>query len=146
MSYSDGEGSGGVGVGLWLPNVRPRAAFLEVPWLLRRLWSMQCSRVFRGEDQREIYEIEAIGPLIVLHQWAEALRDMLWIHCIDNAAAQAAIIKGSSSVQSADTIVGITWEAIAKVNCLPWIDRVASTSNPVDGLSRGKLEGPWCSM
>ena len=25
----------------------------------------------------------------------------------------------------------------------PYFDRVASSSNPVDGLSRGRREGPW---
>ena len=29
------------------------------------------------------------------------------------------------------------------LRCLPWFDRVASASNPVDGLSRGEVAGPW---
>ena len=67
ISYSDGEGTGGVGVALWYSDTRrPKAAFMVVPWLLRRLWALQTSKVFRGAEQRDIFEIEAIGPLLIL--------------------------------------------------------------------------------
>jgi len=71
------------------------------------------------------------------------LRDTLWIHYIDNAAAQSALVKGSSSVMSGDVIVHYTWSQVAALHATPWFDRVASPSNPVDGLSRGDMAGPW---
>ena len=37
ISYSDGEGTGGVGFAVWVPNQRPVAAFLKVPVSLRML-------------------------------------------------------------------------------------------------------------
>ena len=143
ISYSDGEGSGGVGCAIWHPGERPKAAFMNVPWMLRRLWAMQTARTFQGEDQRDIFEIEAIGPLMILNQWPELLEDCLWLHFIDNTAAQSALAKGSSSVESGDVIVSETWRHIVHLRCLPWFDRVASKSNPVDGLSRGMFNGPW---
>ena len=144
VSYSDGEGSGDGGVAVWHPALpKPRAAFLQVPWMLRRLWALQSSRTFKGTDQRDIFEIEAIGPLLLLDLWPELFRSVLWLHFIDNSSAQAALARGSSTVESGDAIVGLTWERIVSLRCLPWFDRVASKSNPVDGLSRGQLQGPW---
>jgi hypothetical protein len=143
VSYSDGEGSGGVGCAVWVPGKRPKAAFMKMPWMLRRLWAMQTERTFLGEDQRDIFEIEAIGPLMILNQWPDLLTDCLWLHFIDNTAAQSALAKGSSSVESGDVIVSETWRHIVNLRCLPWFDRVASKSNPVDGLSRGVFDGPW---
>ena len=147
ISYSDGEGSGGVGVAVWHPDLaRPRAAFMRVPWMLRRLWALQSSKAADGGELNDIFEIEAVGPLIILDKFPKLLKGMLWIHFIDNAAAQAALARGSSSVQSGDAIVSLTWLRIVELACLPWFDRVASKSNPVDGLSRGDMSGPWRSV
>ena len=144
VSYSDGEGTGGVGVALWYSDTsRPKAAFMMVPWLLRKLWALQTSKMLRGSEQRDIFEIEAIGPLLILDLWPELLENCLWIHFIDNSAAQAALTRGSSSVESGDAIVSATWKRIVTVRCLPWFDRVESDANPVDGLSRGRMDGPW---
>ena len=65
------------------------------------------------------------------------------MHFIDNAAAQAALTRGSSSVESGDAIVSLTWKRVIDVNALPWFDRVESKANPIDGVSRGKMNGPW---
>ena len=144
VTYSDGEGSGGDGVAAWHPRLQaPVAVFFMVPWPIRRLWALQSARIFKGADQRDIFEIEAIGPLVAFEMWPELFVDMLWIQFIDNAAAQASLIRGSSSVESGDAIVSLTSKRIVGLRCLPWFDRVASLSNTVDGLSRGRLEGPW---
>ena len=29
------------------------------------------------------------------------------------------------------------------LNVIPWFDRVDSAANPVDGLSRNRMDGPW---
>ena len=71
------------------------------------------------------------------------VKDALWLHFIDNVAAEYALVKGSSSIRSGDVVVGETWRRIQKLNAAPYFDRVASESNPVDGLSRGRREGPW---
>jgi hypothetical protein len=144
VTYSDGEGTGGVGVAIWHPALRkPKAAFMRVPWLLRRLWALQSQKMFRGEDQRDIFEIEAIGPLLILDLWPDLLENALWLHFIDSAAAQAALTRGSSSVESGDAIVSLTWKRVIDRNVLPWFDRVESKANPIDGVSRGKMSGPW---
>ncbi len=131
-------------VAAWHPKLsKPLAAFFLVPWLVRRLWALQTERNFKGEDQKDIFELEAIGPLLLLNQWPQLFKDALWIHFIDSTAAQAALTRGSSSVQSGDAFVNATWRRIASLSALPWFERVASKSNPVGGLSRGKTVGPW---
>ena len=44
---------------------------------------------------------------------------------------------------SGEYITAFTHSRIASVGLCAWFDRVASKDNPVDQLSRGKLEGEW---
>ena len=141
VSYSDGEGAdAGVGVAIWstrLPDMRPQAGFIEVPDCVRQLWQIQRTGPI------DIMETEAVGPLLVLHNWPKIVSHCLWLHFVDNAGALAALINGSSSVMQADLLVGETWARVAHQRVLPWFDRVDSKANPVDGLSRKRFEGPW---
>ena len=52
-------------------------------------------------------------------------------------------MKGSSSVLSGEVITAYTHRLVARFSLLPWFDRVDSKSNPVDGLSRNRMEGDW---
>ena len=140
VSYSDGEGeSAGVGVALFLPSGHARAGYLRVPDELRRMWTEQRDLA----DARDIFQIEAVGPLLVLVNWGALIQNHLWIHFIDNEGSLAALAKGSSSVLSGEVIVGMTHELVSKYGVVPWFDRVDSASNPVDKLSRGAMSGPW---
>ena len=143
ISYSDGEGcDAGVGVAVWSNRLaQPEGGLIDVPIEIRKLWAAQ--RLAASGELYDIQEIEGIGPLLVLTTWPNLLRDALWIHFIDNNGALACLIKGSSSCMGTDTIVGMTWHTVSKLNVLPWFDRVDTKSNPVDGLSRKKLDGPW---
>ena len=67
----------------------------------------------------------------------------LRIHYIDNDAALATLVKGSSSVLSGEVITASTHSRVSSIGLRPWLDRVASEENPVDELSRGKMDGPW---
>ena len=66
----------------------------------------------------------------------------MWIHFIDNTAAEASLISGSSGLSVVDHM-GLTWERIPKQRLWLFVDRVESEANPVDGLSRGVIVGPW---
>ena len=90
-----------------------------------------------------MFQIEAVGPLLVLHNSGHLFREHLWIHFIDNEGALAALAKGSSSVLSGEIIVGCTHELGARFGIVGWYDRVDSASNPVDKLSSGEMKGPW---
>ena len=147
VSYSDGEGGdAGVGIAAWCEErlgPTPIAGFMEVPETIRHLWSKQkASHILHGEFN-DIAEIEAIGPLLILHNWPWLLRNALWIHFIDNNGALGALVNGSSSVDSQEIITGATWQLVAQLETMPWFDRVDSSSNPVDGLSRKDFSGNW---
>ena len=127
----------------------PIAGFMEIPVEVRQLWARQkmSAEYWVADDPsveyQDIIEIEAIAPLLILHNWHWLLRDALWIHFIDNNSALGALVKGSASVDQQDIIVGHTWSLVSNVNVLPWFDRVDSKSNPVDGLSRKDFSGTW---
>ncbi len=142
VSYSDGEGSGGVGIAIFPPPpFAPRAGYIRVPESLREhWWRINGSTALRDTD---IHYIEAVGPLLVLSNWPDLLKGRLWVHYIDNDSALASLVNGSSLVQASDLLTGATWERVADLKVFPWFERVQSASNPVDGLSRGDMEGPW---
>ena len=141
ISYSDGEGSNAqVGIALWAQGQKKaRAGVVRIPDDLRRKWDGK----MKGNRYNDIYEVEAVGPLLVLANFGEDLVDCLWLHFVDNAGALSSLVRGGSSVESGDHITGLTWSYIVGVGCMPWFDRVDSASNPTDGLSRERLQGPW---
>jgi len=141
ISYSDGEGSlAGVGVAAWCPWLEhPVAAYTRVPQVVRDMWADLAGK----PSYKDIFLIEAVGPLLILEAFPKLVKDALWIHFIDNSGSEASLVSGSSSIDAGDHIVGMTWERIAKRRLWPFFDRVESSANPVDKLSRGKSSGPW---
>ena len=123
------------------------AGFLEVPREVRELWASQkahaASHASAEVDFKDIIEIEAVGPLVMLYSWPWLFRNALWIHFIDNNSALGSLVKGSASVLQQEVIVGHTWSLIAELRTLAWFDRVDTDSNPVDGLSRKDFSGIW---
>ena len=142
VSYSDGEGAkAGLGIAVWSSRCPdgPLAAFCEIPQSVRNLWDRRVGK----EEYNDIFLIEAIGPLSILETYPNIVKNSLWLHFIDNVAAEHSLIKGSSSISSGDVVIGETWKRIQKLNAYAYFDRVMSESNPVDGLSRGRSSGPW---
>ena len=87
----------------------------------------------------DVFEIEAIAPLLVLVDLPTVLESLVSLHFVDNSVALSSLVRGNSSVQSDDVIVGETWKRVLARNTRPWLDRVDSKSHPVVGLSRGVL-------
>ncbi len=147
VTYSDGEGTdAGVGIAIWHDDDRPRAAYLSVHTEIRRAWSAQRALQLQTEEFSDIFCVEAVGPLAIITTWPQLLRGRLWLHFIDNTSAQSALVRGASSVHAGDVIVGHTWMAIAREASHFWCDRVCSKSNPIDGVSRRRWEGPWACI
>ena len=84
-----------------------------------------------------------LGPLVLLENFPDMFRGSLWLHFLDKAAASSNLANGSSSVIPGDILIGATWSQIQRLQVFPRFDRVDPKSNPVDGLSRGRLDGPW---
>jgi hypothetical protein len=141
VSYSDGEGgNGGVGAAAWIPgHERPVAVYGEVPHDIRLMWAAMAGT----PGYKDIFLVEAIGPLLLLWTFPRLMRNALWIHYIDNESAEASLISGTSALPAADHITSLTWDTCARRCLMPYFDRVASKSNPVDKLSRGDRNGPW---
>ena len=141
IAYSDGEGKyGQVGIAVWQQGRRiGRAGVVRVPEELRDIWDP----TKKQSRYNDIFQVEAIGPLLILLNFPDVLVDCLWLHFVDNDAALSCLVRGGSSVASGDRLTGQTWSKVVEVNCMPWFDRVDSAANPTDGLSRGRLEGPW---
>lgn len=141
LSYSDGEGEGaGVGIALWCPCGKIVGGYIALPLDVRQTWS----RAATAGDHFDIFEIEAVGPALILHNWGHLFEsNALWLHFIDNESALATLVKGSSSVLSGECITAYTHAMVANLGLWPWFDRVSSADNPVDKLSRGENAGPW---
>ena len=139
VSKSDGEGSeAGVGVALWESGTQVvRAGVLRVPEEVQILWDRQ------KKSLGGIFEIEAVGPLVLLENLPDLFRSSLWLHFLDIAAALSNLVDGSSSVIQGDILIGAAWSQVQRLQVFPWFDREDTKSNPVDGLSRGRLDGPW---
>ena len=145
VSYSDGEGAdAGVGVGVWLPCGKVVAGYTCVPDSVRSLWSSvpSCS-----DERNDIFQIEAVGPAVILFNFGYLFpAGALWLHFIDNESALAALVKGNSSVMSGECITAYTHKWISHYGFRVWFDRVDSSANPVDKLSRGVFDGQWDLM
>lgn len=141
LSYSDGEGEGaGVGIALWCPCGRIVGGYMQLPLEVRQTWSHAAT----AGDHYDIFEIEAGGPALILHNWCHLFTaGALWLHFIDNELALATLVKGSSSVLSGQCITAYTHSKVADCGLWPWFDIVSSEDNPVDKLSRNVKDGPW---
>ena len=91
----------------------------------------------------DLLEIKQSSPLVILEKKSSVTQGLMWLHFVDNAEASSCLVNRSSSVCEGDGIIGVTWSRIQCLEVFPWFDRVDSSSNPVDGLSRGRLAGPW---
>ena len=91
VTYSDGEGSGHVGVAIWSSEVsRSQGGRIRVPDVVRKIWTA-CRRLL-GAEFNDIQEVEGIGPLLALTTWKSALTDALWMHYIDNNGALSCLV------------------------------------------------------
>ena len=106
LSYPDSEGEGaGIGVALWCPDGSSIGGYIALPEVVRSVWS----RSAVGGDHYDIFEIEANGPALAVHSFGQYITPgSLWLRFIDNEAALATLIKGSSSVMSGEVITAYT--------------------------------------
>ena len=86
-----------------------------------------------------IHQAELFPILVGLYLWRERLYRRHVLIFVDNDACRAALIKGSSQNASSAQILTWIWQEIVVSQCLVWVDRVPSTSNPADEPSRGEI-------
>ena len=101
VTYSNGEGAdAGLGISTYVLGARPRAAFMNVPDVLRKLWKLQMERSAKAD----IFEIEGVGLLAIAHTWPELIAGRPWLHFIDHMGAQMCLIRGSGNSRNGDVI------------------------------------------
>ena len=92
-------------------NNQPKPVYLETPF-----GAQACVEPPKRETktgvQTDIFEIEAIGPMIAFLTWPQLLADRPWIHFIDTNVVKSALIKGSSNSLNGDIIAGEMWGLI----------------------------------
>ena len=92
------------------------------------------------ESDHPIYSVELYAVWAALTLWSDLLRDTYTVVYVDNTAAQAALVKGSSGVDTGDQIIQGVGEFEASLVCRPWFSWVPTHSNPADPPSRGATE------
>ena len=91
----------------------------------------------------QIYAAEAFAILAAMYEHLEDLRKTDAIFFVDNEAACAAMIRGSSKEPDVSAIVNTVHWLLYQVDCRPWFEWVDSCSNCSDGLSRDGLTDEW---
>ena len=97
-----------------------------MPECIRDLWSNGPK-----DDRNDIFLSEAVGLLAVLETFPKIVRNCLWVHYIDNVAAQYPLIKGSSSITCGDVVVGETWRRIQSLGIHAYFDRAPNLIQPM---------------
>ena len=89
-----------------------------------------------GESPIFLYELcDAILMLYIANEWMGAT-PRTCVLCVDNQAAAASLIKGSSSSDLTGVLVNLFWNVAARGNTRWWVEYVNAKSNSSDFPSR----------
>ena len=107
ISIGDGEGTGSIAAAY----LRPRDSGHKVE-MIQMVVPAEYQEYWSQTKTVDINEIEEVVLLMVLHTWPQIWHGM-WLQFNDNEAARRAILTGSSSVQSMNTLTFETWRLVA---------------------------------
>ena len=91
----------------------------------------------------QIYAAETYAVLAAVHAHLDALQDKDAVFFVDNEAACASLIRGSSKEEDVGKIANAVHWLLFSANCRPWFEWVDSKSNCSDGLSRDGVTDVW---
>ena len=93
--------------------------------------------------ETQIFAAEAFCALLVPFNLPHLFQgqDLIWF--VDNEAAAAAIIRGSSSSSDVDSILQLSALLLLQLEARLWVEWINSDANPSDGLSRDGLDDSW---
>ena len=133
-SYEPGDKLPGIGWVLLQPGKQPQGRAALMPQS-----TMETLKV----RKQQIYAAEAYAVLAAVYEHLQALAGSDVIFLVDNEAACAALIRGSSKEEDVCCIVNAVQWLLFSVDCRPWFEWIDSDSNCSDGLSRDGLKDPW---
>lgn len=91
----------------------------------------------------QIYAAEAYAILAAVYEHLTDLKNTDAVFFVDNEAACAALIRGSSTQSDVGAVVNAVHWMLFSINCRPWFEWIDSASNCSDGLSRDGLKDTW---
>ena len=91
-----------------------------------------------GDKHKVIHQAEVLPAVVALRTWGPRLRGRRLIIFVDNGAAKAALVKGSTTSSASAELVTEFWSLAAAESVWVWVDRVPTKSNPADAPSRGE--------
>ncbi len=96
---------------------------------------------FKEHSSHPIFELEILPVLCSVLAWSSYLVSKQCVFCLDNEAAQGALVKGSSETSYAARMLSCFTDLEMKlqIKTLTWIARVLTSRNPADKPSRGDL-------
>ena len=128
-AHSDAQGFGHIAARALLPN--DVTVSLHLP-----LWFVDMTFDLEEESPIFVFELTAAilaACLVILQNDGEARSCVL---CVDNKAALAALIKGSSSSELGTILVNLFWSLTARCPVIWWFEYVNTKANAADPPSR----------
>ena len=129
LVYSDASGGGGVSIGTLI--VRFDAKGPKYP-----AYSGHAPGWCRDAN---IYTLEILAACIAAVHLVQLRGSGHTIFFIDNEAACAALVRGTSDHEPARSIIGAFCRVCIENKITPWAERVCSSNNPADEPSRGEI-------
>jgi hypothetical protein len=130
---TDGDGTDRIGAALWDQrdsSVPPRFLQMDLPQSV--LWRPA------GASKQRICTVEGAAPTVAFATWLPLLLESLVLVFCDNEAAKFALQAGSGKSHSLRRMVGDFWHLAAHARSFPWLERVPTHLNCIDGVSRGE--------
>ena len=142
VMYSDAEYTPGYQPRLgWVLFRDPPLAPLGFTWVAPKAftsqWKVRKNQIFPAESAAL-----PVGSWCLKNELRG--RDLIWF--VDNEAAAAAAIRGSTSEPDVAVLVEVAHLLWLSAQCRVWIEWIDSKSNPADGLSRAGLSDAWTAM
>ena len=119
---------------IFVPGNTPLGGTTVVPHQVVTSWKQRTQQIFPGET---------LCALVLPLLYPEVLKshDLPWF--VDNEAAVASLIRGSTSELDVHLIAQCSLVRLAHLGCRLWLEWIDSESNPSDGLSRAGLSDEW---
>ena len=133
-SFEPGDSEPGIGWVIFPPGQRAQGRAAAMPSSIVETLKIR---------KTQIYAAETYAVLAAVHAHLRELADTDAIFFVDNEAACAALIRGSSKEADVGAIANAVQWLLFSVNCRPWFEWIDSNSNCADGLSRDGLLDAW---
>ena len=127
--YTDASGGGGVSIGTVIAVHNSTDSKLPA-------YSGEAPSWCKDEN---IYTLEILAACLGAAHLAALRGRGPSIFFIDNEAACAAIVRGTSDHDLPRLLIGAFWRICIESRICPWIERVSSQNNPADEPSRGPV-------